>query len=163
MERCGVLRRISLEETRPTLRSAWTATLTRPTFMNRVGKCNPEWELLLLRNSNILNSLSESSSLVDAAGSRFSTASATREQAAGLCWWMASMLQKSSGSSRPKTLSFCPACPSNMSTWRKLEPTGTTWWALALCSASTLGTTSFTRSGASSLDPKHVALSQAVK
>lgn len=40
MERCGVLPLISREETLPTHRSAWTATLTRPTFMSRVGKCN---------------------------------------------------------------------------------------------------------------------------
>lgn len=70
-------------------------------------------------------------------------------QEAGLYLWMASTLLKSSESSRPKTLSFYHAYRSGKSTLRKLEPTITTWWASALCSAFTLGTTSFTRSGMS--------------
>lgn len=149
MERCGVSPRISREETLPTHRLAWTATLTRPTSTSRAGKFNQEWERCFSETATFSNDLFESTSLVAVAGSRFSTASSTMGQEAGLYLWMASTLLKSSESSRPKTLSFCHAYPSGKSTLRKLEPTITTWWASALCSAFTLGTTSFTRSGMS--------------
>lgn len=99
---------------------------------------------------------------VGAAGSRFSTASSMTEQGAGPCWWMASTLLKSSESSRPKTLSFCRAWPSGTSTWRKLDPTATTWWALAPCSAFTLGTMSFTSCGTSTPE-HHKTIVQAVQ
>lgn len=150
--RCGVLPRTSREETLPTHRLAWTATRTRPTFMNHVGKFNREWERCFSDTFTFYTSCVKTHHL-DVTGSRFSTASGMMEQGAGLCLWMASTRLKSFESNRPKTLSFCHACPSGKSTWRKLAPTATTWWASALCSAFTLGTMSFTSSGTSA--PEH--------